>query len=100
MDLSSKESEMKMGKKKGEKLRVGTLFSGIGAFEQALNQMKIKHEIVFACDNGERYLKATEEEIRKYAKSLGKTTSQEIEEVVDRLYKQTGKPNNVNWVAD
>lgn len=91
------ESEMKIGKKKGEKklLRVGTLFSGIGAFEQALKQMKIKHKIVFACDNGERYLKATEEEIRKYAKSLGKTTPQELEEVVDRLYEQTGKPNFV-----
>ena len=32
------------------KLRAGTLFSGIGAFEQALKQMKISHEIVFACD--------------------------------------------------
>ena len=39
-----------------KKLRVGALFSGIGAFEQALKQMKIPHEIVFACDNGERYL--------------------------------------------
>lgn len=34
-------------------LRVGTLFSGIGAFEEALNQLKIPHEIKFACDNGE-----------------------------------------------
>ena len=42
-----------------KKLRVGTLFSGIGAFEQALKQMKISHEIVFACDNGERCLKQT-----------------------------------------
>ena len=36
-----------------KKLRVGTLFSGIGVFEQALKQMKITHEIVFACGNGE-----------------------------------------------
>lgn len=76
-------------------LKIGTLFSGIGAFEQALKQMRIPHEIIFACDNGERYLKATEEEIRKYAKSLGKTTPEEIEKVVDKLYEQTGKPNNV-----
>ena len=34
-------------------LRVGTLFSGIGAFEEALKQLKIPHKIVFACDNGE-----------------------------------------------
>lgn len=82
-------------KTKAKPLKVGTLFSGIGAFEQALKQLRIEHEIVFACDNGERYLKATEEEIRKYAESLGKTTSNEIEKVVDRLYEQTGKPNNV-----
>ena len=34
-------------------LRVGTLFSGIGAFEEALKQMGIPHQIRFACDNGE-----------------------------------------------
>ena len=34
-------------------LRVGTLFSGIGAFEEALKQLDIPHEIKFACDNGE-----------------------------------------------
>lgn len=37
-------------------LKVGTLFSGIGAFEHALNQLDIKHDILFACDNGEREL--------------------------------------------
>ena len=34
-------------------LRVGTLFSGIGAFEEALRQLNVAHEIKFACDNGE-----------------------------------------------
>lgn len=38
------------------KLKIGTLFSGIGAFEHALAQLKIPHEILFACDNGEREL--------------------------------------------
>lgn len=38
-------------------LKVATVFSGIGAFEQALLQTGIDHEIVFACDNGERELK-------------------------------------------
>ena len=37
----------------GRPLRVGTLFSGIGAFEEALKQLKIWHEIKFACDTGE-----------------------------------------------
>lgn len=40
-------------------IKVGTLFSGIGAFEHALNQLGIKHEILFACDNGERELPLT-----------------------------------------
>ena len=37
-------------------LKIGTLFSGIGAFEHALNQLCIKHKIQFACDCGEREL--------------------------------------------
>ena len=32
------------------KLKVGTLFSGIGAFEHALQRLNIEHEITFACD--------------------------------------------------
>ena len=39
--------------KLGHPLRVGTLFSGIGAFEEALKQLRIPHQIKFACDNGE-----------------------------------------------
>ena len=38
---------------KKEKICVGSLFSGIGAFEEALRQLKIPHKIAFACDNGE-----------------------------------------------
>lgn len=32
-------------------IRVATLFSGIGAVEQAFERLKVAHEIVFACDN-------------------------------------------------
>lgn len=38
-------------------IRLGTLFSGIGAIEQALILMSIGHANVFACDNGELELK-------------------------------------------
>tara|TARA_Y100000590_G_scaffold68331_1_gene74460 strand:- start:5267 stop:6352 length:1086 start_codon:yes stop_codon:yes gene_type:complete len=31
-------------------LKVGTLFSGIGSFEHALDRLNIKHKIMFACD--------------------------------------------------
>lgn len=44
-------------------LKVGTLFSGIGAFEHALMQLGIKHEIKFACDNGERELPIYKQDI-------------------------------------
>lgn len=33
-------------------IKLGTVFSGIGAIEHALNRMNIDSEIVFACDNG------------------------------------------------
>ncbi|MDA7786643.1 DNA (cytosine-5-)-methyltransferase [Gammaproteobacteria bacterium] len=32
-------------------IRVATLFSGIGAIEHALERLKLKHKIIFACDN-------------------------------------------------
>lgn len=38
-------------------IRLGTLFSGIGAIEQALLRMGVEHSFVFACDNGELDLK-------------------------------------------
>ena len=34
-------------------LKIGTVFSGIGAIEHAIKRMAIPHKIVFACDNGD-----------------------------------------------
>lgn len=34
-------------------MRVGTVFSGIGAIEHALLRMNLNHKLVFACDNGD-----------------------------------------------
>ena len=34
-------------------IRLATVFSGIGAIEQAMLQKELEHEIVFACDNGD-----------------------------------------------
>ena len=44
-------------------LNVATVFSGIGAFEQALKRLNIEYNILFACDNGERYLDLDKDEI-------------------------------------
>lgn len=51
-------------------LRVGTLFSGIGAFEHALKQLQIPHSIVFACDCGERELPLTYAQLKHLTQGL------------------------------
>lgn len=38
----------------GETFKLATVFSGIGAIEQALMRTHVNHEIVFACDNGDQ----------------------------------------------
>lgn len=73
-------------------VRIATVFSGIGAAEEALKQLGIDHEIVFACDNGERYLSQTLEEIQSVLDNFAK---EDKEKVLSLLYNSTGKPNNV-----
>ena len=53
-------------------IRIGTLFSGIGAFEHALKQLGIEHEIMFACDNGERELPLTYRNLQELTKDIHK----------------------------
>lgn len=65
-------------------IRVGTLFSGIGAFEQALKQLDIPHQIKFACDNGEIELVPLPLELRKEYKNLDKRYKTLSEEEHDR----------------
>lgn len=36
---------------KNKTLKIATAFSGIGAIEHALKRMKVKHDLIFACDN-------------------------------------------------
>ena len=43
-------------------IRLATVFSGIGAIEQALKKNKLDYTIVFACDNGERIVNISEEQ--------------------------------------
>ena len=71
-------------------IRLATLFSGIGAIEQAFIKLNIEHKIIFACDNGERNLPKTEEEIKRELDSL---TSTEKKKYIDDLYESLNKPN-------
>ena len=73
-------------------VRLATVFSGIGAPEQALKQLKEDVEIVFACDNGERELELSYEEIMEQTKMF---TDEERISFVNDLYKKTNKENSV-----
>lgn len=74
-------------------LNVATVFSGIGAFEWALKRLNIPHNIVFACDNGEREIEYDEnliDEVKKLA------TVDEKHQYVEDLY--TTKTRKTNFV--
>ena len=64
---------------------------GIGAVEHALERLNIPYEIQFACDNGERKLKAKYEEIEEITKGMNNS---ERNAYITQLYNQTG----VNYV--
>lgn len=77
-------------------LHLATAFSGIGAVEQALKQLEIDHKIVFACDNGERYLKYTFEELKQIISDRqAEDPSLTTREIISEIYDQTGKENYV-----
>ena len=68
------------------KLKVGSLFSGIGAFEHALCQLGIEHEIMFACDNGERELPLTYGELRTLTNGMDdKRIADYCKEYIDKI---------------
>lgn len=75
-----------------KKINVATVFSGIGAFEQSLNKIGINYEILFACDNGEREITNTKQEILDYSSKNG-FDSYELNEYVKSLYDSTKKQN-------
>lgn len=73
-------------------LRLATVFSGIGAVEQALIKMGKNFEVVFACDNGEIELDIPEEKIFKMIEGRSDLKANEI---VKELYRSTNKKNYV-----
>jgi len=76
------------------KLKVGTLFSGIGSFEWALKRLNIDYDVVFACDNGD-----VDVEIDNYEEMLAqsKATSSvfEMRELEKKIYASARKTNFV-----
>ena len=73
-------------------IKLATVFSGIGAIEQALIKDGVDHQIVFACDNGERRLKTSYEEITKETLGLDNRSRNKI---VAELYRAESGENVV-----
>lgn len=76
-------------------IKLATVFSGIGAVEQALQKMSISHEIVFACDNGDRSINLSYEDINHFFLSNSLLTESEKQNHIANLYSKTNKPN---WI--
>lgn len=75
-------------------IKIATIFSGIGSVEFALRRLHLDHELIFACDNGERDVAYNIEEERKKVFSLA--DKKKKKEYVDELYsKLTNKKNYV-----
>jgi len=74
------------------RLKVATVFSGIGAFEFALKRLNIDHEIVFACDNGDIELQIDQQKRLEIIKTLNNPN--EKKEYVDKLYELNSKRKN------
>lgn len=78
------------------KIKVATVFSGIGSIEFALKRLNIPHEVVFACDTGEIEIEYDKEYEMEEVKKL-KTPIEKME-YVNNLY--SSKTRKHNFVRD
>ena len=74
-------------------LKLGTVFSGIGAIEHALERLSIPHDIAFACDNGNIEIDLERDEIERNLKNLNSFKDKKA--YVDGLYTKKKKKNFV-----
>ena len=78
-------------------MKLATVFSGIGAIEQALHRMGIGYEIVFACDNGDVELNLLEEEeLEEYTRLKKLRSKKQLKnpQDIERL-EELGKKENL-----
>ena len=71
-------------------LNIATVFSGIGAPEQALHKLGVKNKIIFACDNGEIEIK---NDVNKLKESIANLSSEEANKYIKKVYAASGKHN-------
>lgn len=73
-------------------IRLATVFSGIGAIEQAFIQKGLEKEIIFACDNGDIEIDIDyEKELKKIRKMK---SIKEKKEYVENLYNTKSRKTN------
>lgn len=73
-------------------IKLATLFSGIGAIEQALIRMHKAYEIVFACDNGEIDIEIDVDKVKKDLLNINEPKQKK--EYIDRLYQSSTRKQN------
>ncbi len=79
-------------------MKLATVFSGIGAIEQALHRLGIDYEIVFACDNGDVELNLLEgKELDDYTKLKKLRSKKQLKKLedIERLEKLGLKENQI-----
>jgi len=85
-------TNVKKQQTRGNKLTIGTVFSGIGSPEQALKRLGIQYKIAFACDNGDRTINIDYEKELAHVRRLGTIEQKRI--YVDNLYKTHTRKKN------
>lgn len=73
-------------------VKLGTVFSGIGAIEQALIRLGIDHEIEFACDNGDIDVDIYYDKELKKIKKMKSIEEKRI--YVENIYKEKSRKTN------
>lgn len=73
-------------------IKIATVFSGIGAVEQALKRLKIDHMIEFACDNGNISIDINYEKEFEHIRKL--KSVKEKREYVRELYNKNSRRTN------
>ena len=78
-------------------IKLGTVFSGIGAIEQALKRLNLEHEIEFACDNGDIQINIDYKKELENVRNL--KSKKEKKEYVENLYKKNSRKTNFVKIA-
>ena len=77
-----------------KKIKVGTLFSGIGAPEWALKRLSYPHETLLACDNGDVDISKKIDAKTEREKVATMSNFEEEKKYVDELYEKNSSKHN------